>query len=388
MAIASAIGLADAGYNVTFIYGAGKADTALSHNNIELICFDEYDLLSNPSRLNAMKVGIWNRSVEVKIRKILQQHDKADTIIHLHSWVKSLSPSIVSVIREYGFSLVITLHDYFTVCPNGGLYNYKKQSICQYQPMTFNCLLSNCDARSYSQKLWRFSRQVFFKKAGIPNGIKHFISVSKFSEDVIKKYLPASSIIWDVPNPIFINKADCAAPGNHKVFSYIGRLSLEKGVNLFSMAAKNLNINACFVGDGALRAVLQEQNHSSEFAGWVNRENVVKYIMQSRAIVFPSLWYETHGLIVTEAAALGVPSIVANTSAASDFIVDGETGLLFESGNVSDLGEKIKLLDENPEYAQKMGENAYRNYWRNPNTMENHLDKLVGCYESIMLKND
>ena len=95
VAVASARGLADVGYDVTFVYGTGQADPILNHSNIELICLEQYDLLSNPSKLNAMKVGIWNRPVEMKIDKILDQYDKKNTIVHLHSWVKSLSASAV-----------------------------------------------------------------------------------------------------------------------------------------------------------------------------------------------------------------------------------------------------------------------------------------------------
>lgn len=384
VAVISARGLADAGYRVTFVYGTGQTDPILNHSNIELISLEQYDLLSNPSKLNAMKVGIWNRTVEIKIDKILDQYDKKNTIVHLHSWVKSLSASAVSSIQKQNFPMVVTLHDYFTVCPNGGFYNYQKQSICHFNPMSINCLLSNCDARSYPQKLWRFSRQMFYTKAGIPNGIKHFISVSKFSENILNKHLPSSSIFWDVPNPIDIKKFKCSTPKDHQTFSYIGRLSLEKGVSLFANAAKKLTIKTRFVGDGDLKVSLQQQNNNDEFTGWANREKVVEYIKESRAIVFPSQLYETQGLIVAEASALGVPSIVADTSAASDFIIDGETGLLFKSGDVNDLIEKIKLLNENPKYAQKLGENAYDHYWESPKNMTNHIDKLVNCYKSIL----
>lgn len=39
----------------------------------------------------------------------------------------------------------ITLHEYFTVCPNGGIYNYKKGRICDVKPNSLECLFCNCD---------------------------------------------------------------------------------------------------------------------------------------------------------------------------------------------------------------------------------------------------
>ncbi len=384
VAVVSARGLADAGHHVTFIYASGNADPLLNHPNIKLIDFQQYDLLSNPSRINAMMVGIWNLSVGKQMNEVLDSFDKEDTIIHIHSWVKALSVSIVSVILKRKFSIVLTLHDYFTVCPNGGLYNYQEKSICQLKPMSVSCLTSNCDVRNYSQKLWRYLRQTFYTKAGIPNQIKHFISVSKFSENILKPYLPENAKFWDVPNPIDIQFEGASNPEDSNVFSFIGRLSAEKGVALFADASNRLEVPARFVGSGDLGPVLQKLNKNAEFTGWSSRSDVIHYIKNSRAIIFPSQLYETQGMVVAEAAALGVPAIVSDACAASDFIVDGETGLLFESGNVTSLMQKIQLLSDEPNLAKKMGENAYEQYWNNPNNMQKHLNCLTICYQAVL----
>ena len=384
VAVASAKGLADSGHNITFIYALGKADPLLNHPNIQLVNFEQYDLLSNPSRINAMIVGIWNLSVAKQMDVVLNSFDKEDTIVHIHSWVKALSVSIVSVILKRKFLIVLTLHDYFTVCPNGGFYNYQRKSICHLEPMSLDCLASNCDSRSYSQKLWRYLRQTFYIKAGMPSQIKHFISVSKFSENILKPYLSKNAKFWDVPNPIDIQCHGKSNPEDSSVFSFIGRLSAEKGATLFADASNRLCVSARFVGDGNLETILKNVKINADFIGWSNRVDVIRYIKDSRAIVFPSQLYETQGLIVTEAAALGVPSIVSNSCAASENIVDNKTGLLFESGNVESLMKKIQLLSEKPDLAKKLGQNAYEQYWKNSDNIGKHLNCLTTCYQEVL----
>ena len=39
------------------------------------------------------------------------------------------------------FRVVVTLHDYFSVCPNGGLFNYVTQKHCLKEPMSISCMV-------------------------------------------------------------------------------------------------------------------------------------------------------------------------------------------------------------------------------------------------------
>jgi len=50
------------------------------------------------------------------------------------------------------------------------------------------------------------------------------------------------------------------------------------------------------------------------------------------------------GLTVTEANACGVPAVASDVPGLRDAVIDGETGLLYEYGNIEQLAEKILLL--------------------------------------------
>ena len=104
---------------------------------------------------------------------------------------------------------------------------------------------------------------------------------------------------------------------------------------------------------------------------------------QGACLVFPSLWYETQGLVVLEAAAKGVPAIVSDGCAARDLIVHGETGLLFRNGDVADLCQKIMMLKD-PKLAEYLGRQAYERYWANPYTIDYHIKGLESVYMKLI----
>jgi glycosyltransferase involved in cell wall biosynthesis len=280
--------------------------------------------------------------------------------------------------------VVITLHDYFTACPNGGFFNYPKREVCTLRAMSAACVTTNCDKRSYAQKLWRTTRQWVQKHRGrVPLGVGHFITVSEFSERILRPYLPSGSRTHRVPNPVFIQQGPPVNPNMNESFVFAGRLDPEKGPMLFAEAAAQTGVTAVFVGDGMCSEGIRRKCPSAVVTGWVGRDQVIRHLRQARALAFPSLWYETFGLTVAEAAALGVPAIVSEDSAAAELVEDGITGLHVRTGDVGDFCAKLRLLSDG-QTATLLGHAAYDRYWAAPTTIEHHLDHLERVYGKIL----
>ena len=135
VAIQSAIALSKLNYHVYFFAVTGPVDSDLQSSKVEVQCLGLNDI-NHGNRLSAAINGIWNKKVEKSFQTFLERFSPNNTIVHLHGWAKALSSAIVSVSERMGFNTLITLHDYFTLCPNGGLYDYKKQEICTKDPMS------------------------------------------------------------------------------------------------------------------------------------------------------------------------------------------------------------------------------------------------------------
>ncbi|MGB8771919.1 MAG: glycosyltransferase family 4 protein [Candidatus Korobacteraceae bacterium] len=64
--------------------------------------------------------------------------------------------------------------------------------------------------------------------------------------------------------------------------------------------------------------------------------------------------------VVLEAMAAGKPVIGSRVGGVPYYIRDGETGLIFESENVDELAEKLRLLLNSPELQARLGQNGQR----------------------------
>ena len=385
VAISSINSLAEAGQDVTFLSGVMPIDTSINQDKVRVINFGLNDLQGAPYKISASMSGIWNYRNARLFGRLLEEYDSNHTVIHVHGWLKSLSSSIIREALGRRFKVIISLHDYSAVCPNGGFYNYQTQSHCLLSPLSSKCILENCDSRSYFYKLWRVGRQLVQKHfAGIPSDIVYYISVSDYSESIIKKFLHPSSKIFKIRNPIDIEKMQISKNTLTDQFTFVGRLSPEKGCSLFAAAASKANVRSVFVGSGQEEKKILLINEYSEIKGWCNRSEVINNILLSRAIVYPSLLHETQGLAVLEAAALGIPAIVSDGCAARDLIEDGVTGFLFKHGSIDDLSRKISLLKNDPNISFTMGQAAYNRYWENPCTLERHAKELIKCYSEIL----
>ncbi|MCK5126019.1 MAG: glycosyltransferase family 4 protein [candidate division Zixibacteria bacterium] len=384
VALESAKALAQLGHDVTLFAAVEPIDEELEKSGVQVICTVQYEILTDPDRMRAVRQGLWNNYSKSKFEKLLQQKDRSSTIVHLHGWTKSLSSSVIRAAIDNSFPIVCTLHDYFTACPNGGFFDYQKNEICTRQALSLDCLLTNCDKQGYAQKLYRTLRQRKQKNKGkTPGGIRHFINISEFSLNILKPYLPSNASVHFVPNPIFIDKTEPAQPDKNDRFICVGRLSPEKGLHHLAQAVLSANAKLTVVGDGELRNELEQKHPEIEFTGWLDREQVIKQIQASRALILPSLWYETQGLVVAEAAALGVPSIVPDSCAARDMVTDRNTGLWFKGGDIDDLAGKVVSLGDNSK-AQSMGRAAYDKFWAAPPTMDAHLATLLTVYSRIL----
>lgn len=387
IAIGTANALAESGLNVVFFSGVTDPARNDIFEKVTTINTGQHDILNNPNRLNAMVSGIWNKRSASELDTLLKKFSPADTIVHIHGWSKSLSASIGKVLYKRPFATICTLHDYFIACPNGGFYNFKKNKICTLKPMSPACICTNCDAKGYTQKVWRVIRQKVQSDRGkMPQGIGNFITVSGFSRDILTPFLPQSAKVFTISNPINVS----AKPERANVFAErvlcIGRLSTEKGVSIACEAARINKVPLTVIGDGPLNHSLRSQYPEVEFKGWLQPAEIFAKIKNARALIFPSLLYETQGLVVLEALSHGLPVIVSDKCAASEF-VDGNNGLLFEIGNVQDLSKKLISLYSYPEKADTMSKYAYDKYWNNPLTTEKYIDELQNAYQEILANN-
>jgi len=383
VALDSALGLKARGFDVRVFACVGPADGRLAGAGIPVTLLNGHDILGDPNRGRAILNGVWNRSAGQALADMLSGFDKATTLVHTHGWAKALSGAIAPAIRNSGLAHVYTMHEYALACPNSAFLDHKRVEICTRTPLGLDCLTTQCDSRSYAHKGWRVMRQLGLHAGGWPKHLSHLIYLSETELEAMRPNLPQSAKLWHVTNPVDAIAGAQVAVADNDVFLFVGRLSPEKGPVLFAEAAKEAGVRAVFVGSGDQEDAVRQANPDAELTGWVTPDEVQNWIGQARALVFPSVWYETHGLVAYEAQARGVPVIVGDRCAAREAIVNQQTGLEFPMASKEGLVKALSQLRDG-DGAARMGQAAIERYWQNPLTMDRHLDQLEAVYEAVM----
>lgn len=155
-----------------------------------------------------------------------------------------------------------------------------------------------------------------------------------------------------------------------RVFGYCGRITRDKGLNELFAAFKKIIEDTDRKADVYLM-IIGRDDHSETidpnlfawaksspfvmFTGYTN--NVPRYY--SALDVFTSLSYrEGFGLVVIEAAAMGVPGIVSDALGQRDTIEHMITGYLVHTYSVDDVVQAMSYFIDHPEKAVEMGNRA------------------------------
>lgn len=308
--------------------------------------------------------------------------DKKTTIIHIHGWTKALSSSVFDIAFKMKFKVVLTLHDYFTACPNGGYFNYQTNEICHLNPMSWKCIKCNCDSRNYSFKIYRVIRQFVQNKiVKLNKKLQYAISISNLSEDILKSMFKKNIKIKRINNPIDIIENTRTEISNNDYYLFVGRISKEKGIELFCEAIKYLKLKGIAIGDGKMLDQIRSKYSEINFLGWQNSYSVKKYMEGAKALIFPSQWYEGAPLTTIEAMSIGLPCIVSTKCSAKELIKDNVNGLLFD-GTQKDLENTI-LKYESKIDLQEMSKCAYKEFCNTENQNEQYVKNLIDYYREI-----
>lgn len=130
-------------------------------------------------------------------------------------------------------------------------------------------------------------------------------------------------------------------------FVFLGKLQATKGIDLLLRAWEQADIDAELVvaGDGPERPTIERAAATGRitYAGWVDAQQKADLIASATALVFPSLWPETFGLVIAESLLMRCP-VIATPQAAGAFVRDGENGLVTTDATPGSLARALRRL--------------------------------------------
>jgi glycosyltransferase involved in cell wall biosynthesis len=385
VAITSALGLTTAGVPVSFAYAVGPLDARLKEAGVEEWAIPATNVWEIRNRARAAVQGIWNAPAANALARHLENLDPCTTLIHAHQWTKAFTTSVISRAAEMRFRCVVTLHDYFLGCPNGAYYKFPQGRPCSVKPLSARCITSNCDSRSPAHKLVRLARHGA-QQIGLSGKAPHltFVHVSDFARRIAQPMLPAGVTHVVIPNPLAgAAPASRAHAEANRLYTFIGRLVPEKGCLDFAAAARAAQVPVAFAGSGPCEQEIRRINPDALMLGWLSADALVERIRHSRALVFPSRWYETSGLVCAEALAHGVPVLASRRTAAVDLIREDVNGAVFDPDDQAGFSELLRRL-ENSDLIARWSEGAFEHARVHLTRTSQHIDRLCALYSSII----
>ena len=161
---------------------------------------------------------------------------------------------------------------------------------------------------------------------------------------------------------------DFDLPENVPMFLFVGRMMWYKGLKIILDALAMLKTQGrpfrmVFVGNGGDREEViaySEKLGLSDcvlFTAPAYDRNVIRaWYCRADLFLFPST-FDTNGLVVREAAACGLGSVLVRGSCAAEDIKDGENGFLIEE-NAESMARMLTALSRNPEAMRRVGKTA------------------------------
>ena len=155
-------------------------------------------------------------------------------------------------------------------------------------------------------------------------------------------------------------------PMNSFVILYMSRLTRDKGAIVMAeafaaFASANLESQLIVVGpdEEALRPQIRKLCRDClDRVHFVDLVHVPEEYMACADVFCLPSYREGFGSAYLNAAAVGIPAIASRIYGSSDAVVDGETGFLFEAGNVGELVALLSRLQDEPALRASMGRRA------------------------------
>ena len=314
-------------------------------------------------------VSIWNFRVVKKIKKRIWEFQP--DVVHVHNWHFATGPLLFRTINRVGVPLVHTVHNYRLLCPSGILLNKGELFVDSLrQCFPWNAVRKKVYRSSILLTLWLAFVIWFHKKLGTWNMIDAYICLTPFAVNLFQQSNLGVSKKQFFVKPNFTEFTQLSRPTkreNH--FLFIGRLSEEKGIRILLNSFKEIPFFLRIAGDGPLREEVElaaKQLPNISYLGNLTNFDVVKELMKTEALLFPSVWYEGMPMTILEAFSTSTPVIASNLGAMTSLIIDGYNGFHFETANVTDLKAIISKFNFlSPFEKKQMQLNAFESYESN-----------------------
>lgn len=311
-------------------------------------------------------------------------------VVHVHNTFAQLGSAVYDMAAELGTPVVQTVHNYRFACAHAGLLRDDRPCEDCVGGTRWPAIRYRCYRGSLPLTAAALALQWDHVRAWKSGKVHTFIAPSAFvRERMLRDGVDGTRVIVKphfTPEP-----AVAPVPGDRpRQVVFAGWMIADKGVDLLLEAWDQLrpaDAQLVMAGDGPLRDELEAAYTHLEgvrWIGWVSREDLDVELGRSIALVSPSRAYESFGLVVIEAFAMGTPVVAPRHGAFLELVDEDRTGYFFEPGSAEGLARTLARVLELPTARRLELSGAARRTYLEQFTPAANLTALEQVYRSAV----
>ena len=311
----------------------------------------------------AFFTALYNPHSIREVREIIRRHDP--DIVHIHNMYPLLSPSVLPEIKRMGIPVIMTVHNYRLICPNGLFYN--KEGICERcsNGREWNCVLMNCE-ENMLKSIGYGLRNAYARLLGYYlQNVDAYLCLTDFQKNKLVKNGYPEARCHVLPNFMDENHMlscgdDHSGRRERKGFLFIGRLNRQKGIDVIVDAARQCpdikfmlagSVDASFIDTASLPS-------NVKWLGVIGEERKNEELQSARALLFASRSYEGFPMVFLEAMQQCLPVVAPDMAGYPEIVRNGVNGELFPPENSAALAKLIRKFESDPHRSQEYGVNG------------------------------
>ncbi len=143
------------------------------------------------------------------------------------------------------------------------------------------------------------------------------------------------------------------------VIGFLGRLVMEKGLDVFSDAidalrARGIRHKVVVIGEGPAHDWFKSRLQDAVFVGFKSGADLGQAVASTDILFNPSVT-ETFGNVTLETMACAIPVVAARATGSENLVLDGVTGRLVTPGSISGYADALAAYCTDPELRLRHG---------------------------------
>jgi glycosyltransferase involved in cell wall biosynthesis len=307
--------------------------------------------------------------------------------VHVHNlWFATSPAALQAVRRATDAPLVMTLHNYRVACANGLLQRDGAPCELCVGASPWPAVRYRCYRESRPKSAIAAATIALNRRLDTWGGnVDRFLALTEFARGrMVAAGLPSDKVIVKpnfVPDP---------GPRPHPASDsgdvlFVGRLSREKGIATLLEGWRRAappGLRLIVAGGGPLESDLRADCPPGvELRGAVPPDEVRRLMLSSRALLFPSEWYEGMPMTLLEAFAAGLPAMASDLGAMHEIVAPLGADWLVAGPGPDAWGAALGRVQDGSAVDRAGG--VARELWETRYSPARNLELLLDAYRPV-----